>query len=492
MTDPIEVREKFNLDFSKLHGLIRPADVRLNDRMEARVKTSSDSSFRPMRVWRTSPIGAELLIESETPHLEKGEALVLELLVAGQRIRFDASVVELIQENEHISLAGVRFHQPEKTPTSIRERRDRTRWTCWPDYTPTATCPTPGQINDHMWFKIRDISRRGMQLTCSLRNKLLIPGMSLQLTANFGVDGVFHVPVTIKRVGFASEGGRDRLAVGVDFDKFTPRMRSIVGQYLIQFAEGASLSRLKEEDLWPTSVSAAVNFTYLTTEEEYEKVKKLRKEAHEVDANLHGDVTIDDMGDRFDSHARIIIGTRHDGELVCTVRVLFNSENEPFEHAALADLPADLPRKSEIVEVGRLAIHPDYRHGDLMASLLEFIVTTSVHERRYVIISCLERMIPFFTRVGLVPLDITYSSKLFNQDGHILFGDIHKIILGWNVNPIFWNLVYRRVTEYLIDASRIQVRGIDRARIAVYKMFGPLARGIARYRDYRLRRQSRA
>ncbi len=342
-----------------------------------------------------------------------------------------------------------------------------------------------------MWFKVRDISRRGMQLTCSLRNKLLIPGMSLQLTANFDVDGVFHVPVTVKRVGFASEGGRDRLAIGVDFDKFTPRMRSIIGQYLIQFAEGASLVRLKEEDLWPTSVSAAVNFTYLTTEEEYEKVKRLRLEAHEADSNLQSSVTIDDMGDRFDSHARIILGTRHDGELIATVRVLFNSEDEPFEHAELAELPTDLPRKSEMIEVGRLAIRPDYRHGDLMASLLEFIVTTSLHERRYVIISCLERMLPFFTRVGLEPLNISYSSKLFNEKGHILFGDMHKILLGWNVNPIFWNLVYRRVSGYLIDASRIQIRGIDRARIAVYKMFGPLARGMARYRDYRLRRLSR-
>ena len=331
-----------------------------------------------------------------------------------------------------------------------------------------------------------------MQLTCSLRNKLLIPGMSLQLTANFGVDGVFHVPVTIKRVGFSSEGGRDRLAVGVDFDKFTPRMKSIVGQYLIQFAEGTSLTKLRAEDLWPTSISAAVNFTYLTTEEEYEKVKQLRKLAHDADSNLNEDVSLDDMGDRFDSHARIIIGTRPDGELICTVRVLFNREDEPYEHAELADLPADLPRKTEVVEVGRLAIHPDYRHGDLLVTLLEFIMATTLQERRYVLFSCLERMIPFFQRVGLKPLGITYSPKLFNEPGHILFGDLHKIATGWDVSPLYWNLVYRRISDYLIDASRIQIRGIDRARIIVYKMFGPFARAIARYREYRVRRLNRA
>jgi predicted GNAT family N-acyltransferase len=492
VTDQPHDRDRFNLDFTRLHGIIKPADVRVNDRIEARVRPENESVYFPMKVWRTSPIGAELVIENAMPALEKGSTLELELLIAGQRIHFDAGVVEIIQENEHIRLAGVRFHQHEVVRDGQKERRGQTRWTCWPDYTPTATSPTPGQINDHMQFKIRDISRRGMQLTCSLRNKLLIPGMSLQLTVNFGVDGVFHTPVTIRRVGFTSEGGRDRLSVGVDFDSFTPRMRSIIGQYLIQFAEHTSLARLNDEGLWPISVTNAVNFSYLTTDEEYQRVKALRKEAHEADANLNQDVTMDDMGDRFDSHARIIIGTHHDGKLVCTARVLFNTDDEPFEHSELVELPADLPRKTEIVEISRLAIHPDYRHGDLLVGLFEFITTTCVHERKYVLISCLERMIPFFKHVGFEPLGLSYSSPLFNDKGHVLFGDIYRIILGWNVNPIYWNLVYRRVTEFLVEANRVQVRGIDRARLATYRMFGPVAKAIAAYRDLRLRRNRSA
>jgi predicted GNAT family N-acyltransferase len=483
-------RNRFNLDFSALHGIIKPANVRKSDRIEAKVKPSKDGQFHSMQVWRTSPIGAELVVAEDSPLLERGETLELELLMAGQRVYFDACVVEVIQENEHIKLAGVRFHQTESAGETSIERRGQVRWTCWPDYTPTATCPTPGVINDQVNLKIKDISRKGMQLTCSLRNKFLVPGMSLNLTANFGVDGVFHTPVVIRRVGFASEGGRDRLSVGVAFEQFTPRMRSIIGQYLIQFAENTSLESLKNDDLWPQSVTNAINFSYLTTKQEFEKVKELRKLAHEADLNLNQDVTIDDMGDRFDSSARIIIGTHHDGHMVCTARILFNTGDEPLEHEELVELPADLPRKSEIVEISRLAIHPEYRHGDLLIGLFEFITTTCVHERKYVLMSCLERMIPFFSKVGFEPINVSYKSKLFNEEGHILFGDIHKIILGWNVNPIYWNLVYRRVTEFLLDASRIQIRGIDKARIAYYRLFGPMARAIARYRDFRVRRKT--
>ena len=488
MTERTNARSRYDLDFTRLHGIIKPADVRINDKIEARVRPAGDSNFYPMRVWRTSPIGAELVVEEASPTLDRGKTLQLELLIAGQRIHFDACVVEIVQENEHIKLAGVRFHQHRDREGEFTERREQTRWTCWPDYTPTATCPTPGQINDHMQFKIKDISRRGMQLTCSLRNKLLIPGMSLQLTANFGVDGIFHTPVTIERVGFTSEGGRDRLAVGVSFEQFTSRMMSIIGQYLIQFAENTTLASLKSEGLWPVSVTNAVNFSYLTTDEEYEKVKKLRMEAHAADSNLNQNVSIEDMGDRFDSHARILIGTHHDGQIVCTVRVLFNSDEEPFEHAGLVDLPPDFPRKTEVVEISRLAIHPDYRHGDLLIGLFEFVTTTCVHERKYVLISCLEKMIPFFGRIGFEPMGLTYSSKLFNEKGHVLFGDIHKIIHGGNVDPIYWNLVYRRVTDFLIEASRLHVSGIDQVRLAIYRLFGPLAHGIAKYRDMRVRR----
>lgn len=482
-------RNRFNLDFELLHGIINPANVRDADRIEARIKPSGSTKFYPMQVWRTSPIGAELVVDADSPTLDRAESLELELLIAGQRIYFDACVVEIIQENEHIKLAGVRFHQLDDKRDGSPERRGQTRWTCWPDYTPTATCPTPGVINDHVTFKVIDISRKGMQLTCSLRNKLLVPGMSLNLTANFGVDGVFHTNVLVRRVGFASEGGRDRLSVGVSFEEFTPRMRSIIGQYLIQFAENTSLASLSADGLWPVSVSNAVNFSYLTTKDEFEKVKKLRKLAHEADANLNQDVTIDDMGDRFDSSARIIIGTHHDGHMVCTARVLFNTGDEPLEHEELVELPPGLPRKTEMVEISRLAIHPEYRHGDLLVGLFEFMTITSVHERRYVLMSCLERMIPFFSKVGFSSLDVSYKSKLFNEEGHVLFGDIHKIILGWHVNPIYWNLVYRRATEFLLEASRIHVRGIDKVRISYYRLFGPLARSISWYRDFRVRRK---
>ncbi len=483
-------RDKYALDFSNLHGLIYPADVRTNDNIEARIRLNRQSPYTPMRVWRTSPIGAELVIDEESPDLEPGVPLSLELLIAGQRIVFDACVVEIIQENDTIKLAGVRFHQDVANREPGSDRRRQPRWTCWPDYAPTATCPTPGKINDHIWFKVRDISKHGMLLTCSLRNKLLVPGMSLQLTVNFGVDGVFHTTVTIRRVGFASEAGKDKLAVGVDFDTLTARTRSIIGQYLIQFSENASLASLRADDLWPGSVSSAVNFAYLTTADEYNRVKVLRQLAHAADANLNDNISVDDMGDRFDSHARIIIGTRTDGEIICTVRVLFNSDDIPFEHSELVNLPSDLPRKTDIVEISRLAIHPEYRHGDLLLGLFEFVATTCVHERKYVIMSCLEKMIPFFEKIGFSQMGLEYESKLFSDKGHLLFGDIYKAILGQSVNPIYWNLVWRRVTRFLVEESRIQIRGIDRIRITFYKLLGPVAFLVKNYREQRLNKKS--
>ncbi len=486
--EKIHGRNKFDLDFSRIHEIIRPADVRKNDRIEARVRSTDLGELVPMQVWKLSSLGVELVVDQQSAQLEKGSVVDLDLLIAGQRVHFDGSVVDIVQQNDHIKLAGIRFHRAENAGYQGPDRRTQHRWVCSPDYYPTATCPTPGSINDHMYFKIRDISSEGMQLTSSLRNKILVPGMVLHITANFGADGSFHVPVEVTRVGFASEGGRDRLAIGTRFKTLTSRMKSIISQYLIQFSTTTTLTELKEQGLWPKSVSSAVDFSYLSTKSEYEEVKELRLLAHRADQNLNQDVQAEDMGDRYDGAARIIIG-RHGGKVVCTVRVIFNTEDEPLEHEELLEWPDSLPRRSEIVEVSRLAIDPAYRHGDLLAGVLEFISVTIVQNHRYIVMSCLERMIPFFGSVGLKATGFTYESKIFNDEGHVLLGETDRILLGRDIDPIVWNLVYRRAADTMIEANMLIPTGIDRSRLATYRMLSPLAKLMAWVRRRRLLRR---
>ena len=481
-------RGKYNLDFSKIHSIIRPADVRETDRIEARIRLRESNDYIAARVWKMSPLGVELVQPEKGVILSKGDPIDLELLIAGQRIKFDGLIVDLAQANESISLAGVRFNKPHRELANHSERRNVERWMCSPDYHPTASCPTPGHIRDHMFFRIADISSEGLQLTCSLRNKLPVPGLILSLTSNFGVDGTFNTPVQIVRVGFTTEGGKDRLSVGVKFLTLTERMKSIMGQYLVQFSNAQSIDDLRSQGFWPASIANAVNFSFLTTEAEYAEVLKLRKRAHDADKNHNEDVRVEDMGDMHDTSSRIIIGS-HQGKMVCTARVRFNSADEPLEHEGFVTWPAELPQRGEIIEIGRLALDPEYRHGDLLQGLFEYIAATCVHDRSYVVMSCLEKMVQFFEKLGFQDTGLRYEGSIFKETAFILIGDAKSAMVCKNVTPIYWNLIWKRVSSYMLESRVIEVHGLDRIRVTVYKILSPIASGLASFRHWRLRKR---
>ena len=339
-----------------------------------------------------------------------------------------------------------------------------------------------------MFFRIADISSEGLQLTCSLRNKLPVPGLILSLTSNFGVDGTFNTPVQIVRVGFTTEGGKDRLSVGVKFLTLTERMKSIMGQYLVQFSNVQSIDDLRAQGFWPASIANAVNFSFLTTEAEYAEVLKLRKRAHDEDKNLNEDVSVEDMGDMHDTSSRIIIGT-HLGKMVCTARVHFNSADEPLEHEAFVTWPEELPQRGEIIEIGRLALDPKYRHGDLLQGLFEYIAATCVHDRSYVVMSCLEKMVQFFEKLGFRDTGLRYEGSIFKDTAYILIGDAKSAMVGKNVSPIYWNLIWKRVSSYMLESGVIEVHGLDRIRVNVYKMLSPIASSLASFRQWRLKKE---
>ena len=486
----VHSRDKFDLNFSDIHGLITPGDIRSNDRVQAKIRARNarDDEYQDVRVWKLSPFGIEL--KKGKTQLNRGDQIDLEILIAGQRIKYEGLVVDLHRANDEIELIGIRFAKSEMI-VHDHERRNQPRWHCSPDYFPTATCPTPARINDNIFFKIKDISANGMLLTCSLRNKIPIPGIILHVTANFGVDGNFHTPVKVKHVNFTSEAGKDRLAVGVEFLKLTERMKSIMAQYLIQFSNVYSVDELRNQGFWPQSVTDAVNFQFLTTESEYREVLVLRRLAHESDNNLVDEVSDDDMGDMIDAQSRIVIGKFND-KIVCTVRLRFNIADEPLEHEQFVQWPEHLPSREQIMEIGRLAIDPAFRHTDLLSGLFEFASATSIRDREFAVISCLERMVPFFKKIGYSDTGLRYDGYLFNEAGFVMMANVRQTMLGGACNPMYWNLVWRKAAEFLIESEALIPSPLETIRLRYARLFGPIARVFFTIRQAGLKRKASA
>lgn len=479
-------RTTYELDFRELHEIITPGEVRPSDRILARIRRSgATEEFQSIRVWRMSPFGIELEDATDDTSYSKGDGVELELTIDGQRSLFKGLVVDVVQQNALIRLIGLRLSKKNVPTKTSEERRKSTRWICSEDFYPSAICPSPGVVNDFTRFQVRDISPQGMQIACSLRNKYLLVGRKLLLTVNFPTVGEFNAPAQITRVGLTAINGKDQLAIGVEFLKLTDHMKNTMAQYLIQFSNVETLEELREEGFIPESVSKAVDFYYLKSEEDYKKVLELRLAAHEFDKNIKDEinVTADDMGDIEDTKSRIIVGTYRD-RIVATGRVRFSEPNEPLEHEKYIDWPKNLPRRGEILEISRVCTHPDFRRGDLLAALFQFASATCFqYEKPYVLIGSWPEMKGFYEKLGWKDTGLSHREPMWKNEQHLLIANSLEGMLGKNVNPISWNLIWRVSAEHTIDNGLIEPSSMDAFRLKIYRLFGPFSKWLLNRRQ---------
>lgn len=474
------------LDARDVHGVVYPDDIRNTDRVLARIKKrDAAQDYQEARVWRLSPLGVELVYpEVVSREYEKGESVEVELTIAGQRSVLFGVIVDLVESPEIPRLLGIRL-TPMKESLTEENRRTGSRWLCSDRFYPTCMAATPGKFDDYIYFQVRDVSETGLQLMCSLRNKFLISGMRLSLTAVFPMGNVVPIAVEVVRVSVVTIGGRDRLIVGTKFVGLSEQARGALGQYLIQFSSDASAEDLRSSGLAPRSVALGVDFYNLKSEEDYREVLALRHRAHLKDGNIGQHVEVQDMGDINDSRARILVG-KYRNKVVATARVRFNEASEPMEHEAFVDWPKELPRRDQIVEISRVATHPEFRRSDLLAALFRITYVNVIQpERPWIVISCLDQMVKFYAKMGFQETGLTHEEPLWEPGKtlNVMIVNTPNIVLGRGVDPLAWNFVWKDVANVLIDSGVVSPTGLDRARLRLYRMIGPVASIFVRRRS---------
>lgn len=487
-------RNIHDLDFKAIHSEIRPTDIRIHDRILARIRRRVDAAaeYVSIQVWKLSPLGVELVQSAESEEFKKGDPVDLEITLAGQRTSFEGLIVDLVQENENISLIGIRLARRKAAESPQDDRRSAVRWMCSDEFFPTCMAPTPGKFDDFIYFQIRDISNEGLQLVCSLRNKFLIAGMRIGLTAVFPMGSVVTIQVEITRIAITSVGGRDRLVVGTQYMGLTQHAKQEIGQYLIQFSNVETLEELRAAGMAPMSLSLGVDFYNLKNESDYLEVLELRQKAHLLDGNINNKVSVFDMGDINDARSRIVVG-KYKGKAIATARIRYNDLSEPLEHETFVEWPKTLPRRDQIIEISRVATDPDFRKNDLLAALFRFIChNVTQPERPWLVISCLDNMVSFYEKVGLSRTGLRHTEPLWEDDRmlNIMIVNTSEMVLGRNVNPFFWNVIWKDLAQLMIEQGMVTPTGLDRVRLGLYRAVGPLADLALLFRRIKRRKRS--
>ena len=484
-------REQVQSDLDFIHGSIWPADVRQMDNIVGRIRRRGASSeYADIRIWKLSPLGVELLDETAELIFRKGEEVDLQIVIFGERSSYEGLIVDVVRDRGALHFFGVRLSvaSEKEFDYQLQERRKSDRWLCSDEFFPTCIAVSPGRYNDYIYFKVRDISARGVRLTCSLRNKFLLKGMILKLTMSLPLVGNALVTVRLVRLRIISANGRDLLEVGAEFINLSERAKTALAQYLIQFSCVDDLDSLRVQGLLPPSVANGADFYFIKSEDDYRKVLNLRHYAHSREGNIvDSDVGPEDMADMRDAAGRILVG-KYNGKVIATGRISFPDADLPLEQEAYVDWPSDLPGRDKIVELGKVCTDPNFRGSDLFARLIQQVMATCVRlDRPNVVVVALPKLLKVYKKLGCRETGLTHEQPFWNGVQHVLIVNGFDVCLGRGVSPVVWNLIYREPFEYLVENGFVEVAGMDLVRVRIYKFFSWIAPVMRVFQKFRMR-----
>jgi N-acyl amino acid synthase FeeM len=468
-----------------VHGGVHPADVRPGDPIAARARLASarDRGETPVPVWRISPLGVELVRTLALGSARAGERIDVTLDIGFERVRFGALEIASVHEERGRTLLAARWCDAEE-PRGDRERRLGARWRCPPEYLPTGIAPCAVRYADFVHFRIVEISRTGMQLLTSPRNKFLVPGTTIDATCSFPTLDQVKLALRVVRARMVEDGGKPALSIGVTWEaRGGRRAAETIGQYLLQFGPGATPGQLRAERLPVRSMSRAFDFACATTEEEYAEVLALRKLAYVHAKKVSPDVPDARMGDEFDAQSRIIVA-RHQGRLVGSTRVVFaRTDADRLKHDDYVKLPGWLPPRTEMIESSKTCTHPDFRGNDLFASVLkQMAIVTLGSGRRWLLMSCTDSLRPLYKKLGCRDVGVTYVHPTMGLRHHVMIGDVVSMVCG-GMNPIAWHFaigtdLYRFAKHCGVVPRSLRLA----ARVRLIRCLAPVAALIERMR----------
>ena len=459
-----------------LHRIVTPATITPLDNASARI-----SLFHPpgnpvdAMVTRVSPLGAELVISEGELDLDQGSSLVVEIDLNGSTSKFTGLVVDLASLPAQKIGVSIRLTEKDQLDSPDADRRDGTRWTCAEMFYPTGVASNPAKFNDFIYFRVHDVSNNGFRILTSMRNKFVMPGVMLDCIISFPMVSQISTTVEVINLGIVSEFDKDYLAIGVRINEMTQHQSNVIAQYLAQFGDVDSFSKMKAEGFLPTRLNKALRYSFVNSATEYQAVLQLRHAAYIADGKISPEASVADMSDIHDARSRILICRKGD-TIVGTARLSFHEFSDALEHEEFVRWPTDLPRRDESVEITRLCAHPEFQGSGLIFSLLRFCVIAAVQGRRtWVVSSATSDLVPLYESVGLKSVDITFNHPYLNHlKHHVLVGSIEDAMPGRTSGPIAWNLVWKDAFAFMVDNDFITIDIVSRVRLALYRSIGPL------------------
>ena len=471
--------EEVPLDVELIRQKISSAEHTQTDASEIRLRLPSQDTLAPLgaSLLRASPLGLEVILNSHPADLQiaLGTKLEIEVYEESQFSLFVGSVVSIGTTPSNQRVIAIRTHERAIPNSGTTDRRRQVRWQTSSQYFPTGVASNPAKYNDFIYFRVQDISRGGIRILTSMRNKFIARDMRLDCIVSFPMISQITLQLRAANVTIVNDDGKDLLSIGAEVLDYTDAKLQVVSQYLAQFGDASVLKALKSDGLLSPTISDALEFSFVRNSAEYGEVLEVRRAAYAKEGKIPPDVSAADMSDVYDSRSRII-ACRLRERIVATARLTFHELNDFMEHEEFIRWSSDLPRREESVEVTRACTHPDFHRSRVFFALIGFIVVSALQARRsWVITSCTSELVSLYEGIGMRQIGKTYSNPALNNTKHfLLVGSIPDAILGRSVGPIMWNLVWKNALRYAQAGVDLEIDTVSKVRMGLYRVVSPV------------------
>jgi hypothetical protein len=464
---------QLNPQSSDLHNGVDPAEIYFGEPARADIlNIKTQEKLSSLSVYRVSPFGVEIKVSNpELSRLKIGDAIDVNMVFGAQETYFSGLIVGSIQTLSKGALIGVRlFDEPLASDPSVEKRAGK-RWAFNDSFLPTGVAPNTLRFNDYIYFKVRDVSSTGFSMETSLRNKFLIKGITLNCRMNFPMIGESTVSVEIRNARRVVSGGKEVLMVGCKLLNPSQSYLRALSDYTVQFSSQPLSENVRDSGLIPATIAKGLTFGFVKNESEYKEVLKLRHLAYTQVGKMDPNSPIESAGDIFDSRARILYA-KHKGKMVGSIRLMFHSANDLFEHEQFLSLPSEFPRKEEIVEMTRLCTDPNYRGMDLFYSICARASLAIVQSgRKYMLGSTVDKLLPVYQKIGWMPTGQYYEHKdLGNEKHQLLLCNMEECVSGKHLSYRIWKDVYSEVYSYLSANGQMRLDPVRNTKLFLYDM----------------------
>ena len=383
---------------------------------------------------------------------------------------------EKIQANR----LGLTFYKAKNNTSEDRRKAKRFKITEF--LQPSITFENPIFEYAAIFGRVTEIGLDAIQCETSSRNNSVLPGMKLRFTIAFPLLG--SLAVTGEVVYYTShQSDPQRVMFGVRILSNHEEFQMMSSELLVMSNKDVSTSVLQDEGFMLGTISRAVSLEYAFDQQDLNRIAELRLKAWQHKGYFIGVTDLSQMFDKYDHYSRHLVA-RVNGKIVASARLVFN--NGYYERCEHSQYKVDIPEwlwKAGFVETSRLVTDPEYRGGDLFLMMTQQIGKTVLQSGfQYMVSSCEPSLEKIYLSSGCTRVT-TFNTPDSLKPWCLLVMDVGSTIKGFGMNPIFWNIVQKPITNFLLKRNFISASKFQKLWIASYKLFGPLSNMIIKMKS---------